>query len=108
MPQDEDLKSLDEMVAGFGTSRDLEGRDLVLEHLRAARRCLLGSMLGEYRFNLQQAREAVGFLPDKTVQAGAKTILLRLYDSVTSKPRRSAATGAGYALPSPAPLAPAV
>ena len=108
MPQDEDLKSIDEMIAGFASSRDLEGRDLVLERLQAARRCLLGSMLSEYSFNLQQAGEAIGFLPDKNVQAGAKMILRTLCDSVRSKGRRSSATGTEYTLPSAAPLAPAL
>jgi len=107
MPQDEDLKILDEMIAAFGNSHDLGARDLVLEHLRAARRCLLGSMLCEYRFNLQQAREAVGFLPEKNVQASAKMILLSLYESVTPQRRRSIAR-TEYVLPSPAPLAPAL
>ncbi len=70
MQQDEDLKILDEMIADLGGSSDVPACDLLLEHLQAARRYLLGSMPGEYSLCLRQANESVVFIPDKA--AGTK------------------------------------
>ncbi|HMD49092.1 MAG TPA: hypothetical protein VKG79_08335 [Bryobacteraceae bacterium] len=108
MPQDENLKSLDAMIASLGGSRDLDACELVLEHLQAARRCLLGSMPGEYSFNLRQTRDAVGFIEDKTARAGVKKILFGLYGAGKTKQRPSSAAGMEYALASPVPAAPAL
>lgn len=71
MQQDERLKCLDEMIADLGGSHDAAPFDLLLEHLQAARRYLLGSMPGEYGLCLQQANESVASLPAKT--AGIET-----------------------------------
>lgn len=59
------------MIAGVGGSNDA-ACDLLLEHLQAARRYLLGSMPGEYNFSLQQARKSVAFIPDETARTDLK------------------------------------
>jgi len=73
MKQDQDLKSLDELIAGiggadFGTQTN-GPCGLLLEHLQAARRDLLGSMPGEYGLSLRQAKEFVGCIHDKGTRA---------------------------------------
>ncbi len=99
MQQDEDLKILDEMIADLGGSCAAAACDLLLEHLQAARRYLLGSMPGEYRFCLQQARESVAFIPEKVAGNETKKILRYLIDSEVPSQRRSTASGAGHPLP---------
>jgi len=73
MRQDKDLKSLDELIAGLGGAdfgaQSMGPCGLLLEHLQAARRDLLGSMPGEYGLSLRQAKEFVGCIHDK----GART-----------------------------------
>lgn len=102
--QDEDLSCLDKMIADVGSSHDAASCDLFLEHLRAARRYLLGSMAGEYRFSLQQAKESVIAIEDKTARVETKEILQNLIGP--GVPRQQSATASReYALPSPAPLA---
>lgn len=81
MQQDEHLKCLDEMIADLGSSHDAAPCDLLLEHLQAARRYLLGSMPGEYGLCLRQANESVAFIPDKTAGAETRKILRRLIGS---------------------------
>ncbi len=105
MQQDEDLKILDEMIADLGGSSAAPACDLLLEHLQAARRYLLGSMPGEYTFSLQQARESVAFIPEAAAGTEAKKILRYLIDSEAPKQRRSKAASAGPPLPSPVPVA---
>ncbi len=105
MQQDEDLKILDEIMADLGHSSDVPACDLLLEHLQAARRYLLGSMPGEYGWCLQQARESAVFIPQKAAGTETKKMLRYLIDSEAPKQRRSTAAGAGRLLPSPAPLA---
>ena len=105
MQQDEDLKMLDEMVADLGGSSAAPACDLLLEHLQAARRYLLGSMPGEYSLCLEQARQSVAFLPEKVAGTRTKKILGCLIDSVLPKQQRSTTASAGHPLPSPAALA---
>ncbi len=81
MQQDERLKCLDEMIADLGGSHDAAPFDLLLEHLQAARRYLLGSMPGEYGLCLRQANESVAFIPDKNAGTETKRILRRWIDS---------------------------
>jgi hypothetical protein len=80
--QQEDLKCLDELIAGLG------GADtgalsygpcgLLVEHLQAARRDLLGSIMGEYRFSLEQAKGSVACIIDKTARDEMKKRLQSL------------------------------
>jgi hypothetical protein len=95
MRQDQDLKCLDGLIADLGGSRDARTRsadscDLLLEHLQAARRDLLGSQRGEYRSSLQFADEASSCITDKSVRAETRKTLRSLLS------------------PIPAPFAPAV
>ena len=100
--QDQDLNILDEMIADLGGSKAAASCDLLLEHLQAARRYLLGSMPGEYRWCLEQARESVNFIPEKAEGTQTKKSLRYLIDSEAPKQRRSMAARA--ARPSPAPV----
>jgi hypothetical protein len=74
MPDNPRLNSLDQMIVDLGGAGDA-GREsrgpnnLLLEHLQAARRSLLGSMFGEYRSNLKDAKESAAYISDKTVQS---------------------------------------
>jgi hypothetical protein len=85
MQQDQDLKCLDGLIAGLGGAdcgKQSEGPSgLLLEHLQAARRSLLGSMRAEYRSSLEQAKESVACVPDKGSRAEIKKTLRRLIDS---------------------------
>jgi hypothetical protein len=80
-----DLQSLDELMAylgGSGLGSESAGPSgLLLEHLRAARRDLLGSMRGEYRSNLRFAKESVGCIPGHDGRAKTRKILQSLIDS---------------------------
>jgi len=107
MQPDQDLKRLDEMIASLSASHDAAPWDLLLDRLRTARRYLLSSGSGEYKFALEQAMESVGWIPDKTARAGTKKTLRNLMDSEASTAPQSKANGAAYALPSvaPAPVA---
>jgi hypothetical protein len=83
MPQDQ-LKCLDELIATLGgadTGAHTQGPSgLLLEHLQAARRDLLGSILGEYRLSLQQAKESVASILDKSSREEMKKRLQSLID----------------------------
>jgi hypothetical protein len=83
MPQDQ-LKCLDELIATLGgadTGAHTQGPSgLLLEHLQAARRDLLGSILGEYRLSLQQAKESVASILDKSAREEMKKRLQSLID----------------------------
>ena len=85
MQQDKDLKSLDELIAGLGGA-DFGAQTngpcgLLLEHLQAARRDLLGSIPGEYSLSLQQAKEFAGCIHDKGARTRAQETLGRLIAS---------------------------
>ena len=92
MQPDQDLKCLDELIADLGGSSDA-GREsggscnLLLEHLQAARRDLLGSMPGEYRLSLQLAKESLACISDRSVRATTREKLLSLIESTTPKHR---------------------
>ena len=103
MQLDEDLKILDEMIADLVGSNAAATSDLVLEHLQAARRYLLGSMPGEYSLCLQQARESLAFLPEKVAGTKTKNSLRYLIDSEV--PKQRSPRSAKAPLPRPAPLA---
>jgi hypothetical protein len=97
MRQDEDLKCLDKLISEFGGGQ----YDLLLEHLRTARRSLLGSMAGEYRSSLLQAKESLGYSTlDKGVRTGIRQTLQGLIEPEASKERPPLADGAEYRLPS--------
>ena len=108
--QDEDLKCLDKLIADFGGSSDAGQRsrgpcDLLLEHLQAARRYLLGSMPGEYSLSLQQAKESVAYcILDKNARAETKRILRSLIGSEVPKQQAGVTGRFSHLLPSPVPL----
>jgi hypothetical protein len=54
---------------------------LLLEHLQAARRDLLGSMLGEYGLSLQQAEESAGSISNRNDRNETRKTLRKLIDS---------------------------
>ncbi len=87
MQQDDDLKSLDELIATLGgadTGAQSPGPSgLLLEHLQAARRDLLGSIIGEYRFSLKEAKGSVASILDSTARTEMKRRLQTLIDSAT-------------------------
>jgi hypothetical protein len=86
MPQNQ-LRCLDELIATLGgadTGAHSQGPSgLLLEHLQAARRDLLGSIMSEYRLSLQQAKESVASILDKTARAEMKKRLQGLIDLST-------------------------
>lgn len=87
MQQDDHLKSLDDLIATLGgadTGSQSPGPSgLLLEHLQAARRDLLGSIVGEYRFSLKEAKGSVASISDKTARTEMKRRLQTLIDSAT-------------------------
>jgi hypothetical protein len=77
------LKNLDQLILDAGGSGDAGKQSrsphgLLLEHLRAARTSLLGSMTGEYRSSLQEAKESATCIADKTTQLDIKKRLQNL------------------------------
>ena len=85
MARDNDLKCLDKLIADLGGAdtgaQTKSPSGLLVEHLQAARRDLLGSMSGEYRASLQDAAESVGCITDKRVRAETRKLLQLLLDS---------------------------
>ena len=79
MPQYEDLKSLDSLIASIGGAdvgaQSFGPYGLLLEHLQAARRDFLGSSLDEYRLSLRQAKGSVGCITDKSARNTMKAAL---------------------------------
>jgi hypothetical protein len=113
MQQEEKLKYLDELIADLGGCNDADGYsrglwDLLLEHLQAARRYLLGSMPSEYSLSLQQAQQSVTWIPNKRARTGPRNTLRTLIDSKMPKPRTPTAATTGYALPGSVRPAPAL
>jgi len=91
--QSTDLQSLDALIAhlggdGIGTQSTGPYR-LLMEHIQAARRELLGSMRAEYCSSLQFAKESVSCIPGKEARAETKKILQGLIDSEGPRPRQS-------------------
>jgi|SRR5579871_3094379 len=79
MQQDEDLENLDRLIANIGGAdtgaQSFGPYGLLLEHLQAARRDLLGSILDEYRLSLRQAKGSVGCITDKSARNAMKEAL---------------------------------
>jgi hypothetical protein len=83
MPPTDDLKSLDQMMAELGGSADAGKQSagpckLLLEHLRAARSSFLGSMPGEYRSSLREAKLSATCISDKNTQTDIRKRLENL------------------------------
>jgi hypothetical protein len=86
MQQDEDLKSIDTLLASLGGSDDPGKKSggpcgLLLEHLRGARNNLLGARLNEYRASLRDARESSSCIVDKGSRGETNKALQALLDS---------------------------
>lgn len=85
MRRNDGLMCLDRLIADVGGADSgtlSEGRcGLLLEHLQAARRDLLGSMPGEYGLSLHQAVESLGCISDKNRRNEIKKALRTLIDS---------------------------
>jgi len=80
------LESLDQLILDVGGAGDAGKQSrsphgLLLEHLRAARTSFLGSMSGEYRSSLQEAKESAACIADKTTQLDVKKRLQHLIGS---------------------------
>ena len=95
MQQDKELKCLDQLISGLGGAdngtQSVGPCGLLLEHLQAARRHVLGSMRGEYGLSLEQAKESIGCISDKSARTKMKGDLQSLIDSEVPKPRPSVA-----------------
>jgi hypothetical protein len=76
------LNSIDQLIVDLGGAHvgtQSKGPcGLLLEHLRAARSNLLGSMSGEYRSSLQDAKESVACISDKNTQSDIRKRLQNL------------------------------
>jgi hypothetical protein len=77
------LKDLDRLIVDVGGAGDVGKQSrgphgLLIEHLRAARNSLLGSMSGEYRSNLQEAKKSAACISDKNTQSDIKRRLQTL------------------------------
>lgn len=85
MQQSAELRSLDKLLIILGGAEigtRTEGPcALLLEHLQAARRGLLGSMGAEYVSSLKFAKESAGCIPGKIDRAEARGMLQSLIDS---------------------------
>lgn len=85
MQQRTELERLDLLIANLGETAGPCG--LLLEHIEAARRSLLGSMGAEYDSNLKFASESVACIPSKAARAEAKRILQGLIDAGAARDR---------------------
>ncbi len=85
MQQSTDLKSLDELLLKLGGAeigaQTAGPCGLLLEHIQAARRGLLGSMRAEYNSSLKFAQESLACIPGQAERAEAKGILQGLIDA---------------------------
>jgi len=77
------LTRLDQLILDAGGAEDAGKQSagthgLLLEHLRTARNSFLGSMPGEYRSSLQEAKESVACISDKTAQSDIRKRLQSL------------------------------
>jgi hypothetical protein len=91
--QSADLQSLDDLIAhlgGDGIGMQSAGPSrLLMEHIQAARRDLLGSMRAEYCSSLRFAKDSVACIPGKDSRAETTRILQGLIDSEGERPRQS-------------------
>lgn len=97
MEPNADIKRLDQLIAklaGDGAGMRSAGPcELLLEHLRAARRDRLGAMSGECRVNLQLAKESVSCISDKSTRSEVKDSLNKLLDAGDRKMTASTESG---------------
>jgi len=89
--QDKELKCLDQLISDLGGAdtgtQSVGPCGLLLEHLQAARRHVLGSMHNEYGLSLTQAKESVACITDKGARTKMKGTLQSLIDSEVPKQR---------------------
>jgi hypothetical protein len=83
VPDNTSLKNLDQLIVDVGGGGDAGKQsagpcNLLIEHLRAARSSFLGSMPGEYRSSLREAKESATCISDKTTQVDIKKRLQNL------------------------------
>jgi hypothetical protein len=83
VPDNTSLQSLDRLIADVGGSGDAGKQSksphgLLVEHLRAARTSFLGSMPGEYRSSLQEAKTSATCIADKNTQSDVRKRLQSL------------------------------
>jgi hypothetical protein len=82
MQRDHDLKSLDALIAELGSGdagKQSKGPcSLLIEHLRSARTSFLGSMPGEYKSSLEEAKESAVCIYDKNARTGIEKRLQSL------------------------------
>ena len=82
LQRNDDLGCLDKLIAGIGGAASGVTSDgpcgLLIEHLRSARRSLLGAMRDEYSSSLQQAQESVNCIADKNVRMETQKALRNL------------------------------
>jgi hypothetical protein len=87
MEPNTDIKRLDQLITRIGGNdtgmRSTGACELLLEHLRAARRDLLGAMSSEYQANLRLAKESISCIFDKSTRTEVKDSLRNLIDSGT-------------------------
>lgn len=96
MPQDQDLKSLDGLIIKIGGAdggmESVGPCGLLLEHLQAARRGLMGSMRAEYGLSLDQASQSLACIQGKSVRNEITKTLRGLIESKLVAKRPSATT----------------
>lgn len=83
MANDTGLVALDRLIvdvggSGYAGKQSKSPHGLLLEHLRSARTSFLGSMTGEYRSSLQEAKESASCISDKATQSDIKKRLQSL------------------------------
>ena len=77
------LQSLDRLIldadgGGDAGKQSKSSHGLLLEHLRSARSSLLGSMPGEYKSSLREAKESAACISDKNTQIDIRKRLQEL------------------------------
>jgi hypothetical protein len=83
VPANTSLQSLDRLIADVGGAGDAGKQSksphgLLVEHLRAARTSFLGSMPGEYRSSLQEAKASAACIAEKSSQSDVRKRLQTL------------------------------
>ena len=83
MPDNTALRSLNQLIVDAGGAGDAGKQSngshgLLLEHLRSARSSLLGSMPGEYKSSLQEAKVSAACITDKNTQIDIRKRLQHL------------------------------
>lgn len=83
MSENTTLTRLDQLIVDAGGAEDTGKQSagthgLLLEHLRAARSSFLGSMPGEYRSSLKEAKESATCVSDRIAQSDIRKRLQSL------------------------------